>query len=75
MSIAPEAQAIFCRRRHQARRPPQAKACQRHAITVPKAKRAGPTWSKASTLGKLVVDYPDRKASDDELTTASRQGE
>jgi len=68
---ARRAQAVRCRRRHQPRRPPLAKAHQRHAIAMPKKKRA----SSASTLGKLVVDCQDKGASDGELTTASRQGE
>src|SRR6516164_7256843 len=42
------------------------------AIAVPKAKkRAG----SASTLGKLIVNCQDKGASDDELTSAARQGE
>jgi hypothetical protein len=44
-------QALFRRRRHQPRRPAQAKARQRHAITVPKAKRAG-RWSNSQHAWK-----------------------
>src|SRR5262249_14921280 len=46
---------VFCRRRHQARRPPRGRPATRehlgNAIMVPKAKAYWPTWKvKASTL-------------------------
>src|SRR5262249_52733837 len=67
--IALDAQAIFLRRRHQPRRPPLGQL----AIAVSKAKRAGP-WSSQHAC-KLVVDYWEEGGSDDDLTSAARQGE
>ena len=73
----PDAQAIFCRRRHQPRRPPQAKikpGLGQRDYGAQKQKRAGPSEVKASTLVSSSA-IKGRRPSDDELTTASRQGE
>ena len=66
-SYCAEAQAVFCRRRHQPRRPTL-----QLAIAVPKAKRAG---LSASTLSLVIDSVLRTGGSDDELTTASRQGD
>jgi hypothetical protein len=71
--VKPDVQALFCRRRHQPRRPPLAKIRPGlgNTITVPKSKSVL-TIEGQHALCKLV-NYGD--SSDDELTTASRQGE
>jgi hypothetical protein len=62
-----DVQAIFCRRRHQPRRPPPAKI--RPGRPAPQKQSALATASGASTLNSSI------KGSDEELTTAPHQGE
>ena len=72
--IAPEAQAIFRRRRHQPRRPPLAKIRPGRPVMPscgrPKAKACW--WSRASTLNSSSILVG---GLGHELTAASRQGE